>query len=91
MKSEGKEKEEKGGERELSGEEQAKRFAKEKYVLQLETCLLIAEADRVLCHLYMFSLPFCTGSTKSNTAAIKIRLLFLAGVLIGFFVEKCTA
>ena len=91
MKSERKEKEEKGGERELSGEEQAKRVAKEKYVLQLETCLLIAEADRVLCHLNMFSPSFCTGSTKSNTAAIKIRLLFLAGVLIGFFVEKCTA
>ena len=61
-------------------------------MLQLETCLLIAEADSVLCHLNMFSPSFCTRSTKSNTAAAnKISLLFLPGVLIGFFVEKCTA
>ena len=51
----------------------------------------MAEADRILCHLIMFEPSFFTGSTKSNTPAIKIHLLFLAGVFIGFSVEKCAA
>ena len=62
-----------------------------KFMRHLETCLLVAEADRVLCHLLIFKLSFCTASVKWNTAAIKILLLFLAGSFIGFLVEKCAA
>ena len=47
---------------------------------------LIAETDRVLCNLVMFS--FSTGCTKWNTAANKILKLFMAGLFIGFLVEK---
>ena len=55
MKSDGEEKEEKGREQELASEELAKRIAREKMSMQhLETCLLIAEADKVLCHIIMF-------------------------------------
>ena len=39
--------------------------------------LLIAEADRVLCHLVMFQLSFS-----------KILLLFLAGLFIGFWLRN---
>ena len=49
------------------------------FMQHLETCLLIAEADRVLCHL-IFKPSFCTASPKWNRAAIKILLLFLAGI-----------
>ena len=50
------ERREKKKERELSGEELAKRIAEEKCLccISAVTCLLIAEADRVLCHLIMF-------------------------------------
>ena len=50
---------------------------------------LIAETDRVLCNLVMFS--FSTGCTKWNTAANKILKLFMAGLFIGFSVKKCAA
>ena len=40
---------------------------------------------------YYVLMSFCTGSTKGNTAAIKVLLLFLADLFIGFLVEKCTA
>ena len=60
-----------------------------KFMQHLETCLLIAEADRDLCHLNMFYPFFCTGSTQWNTSAIKNLLLFMAGAFIGFLVEKC--
>ena len=40
---------------------------------------------------YYVLTSFCTGSTKGNTAAIKVLLLFLADLFIGFLVEKCTA
>ena len=54
-----------------------------------EICLLIAVADdRVLCHLIMFQPSFCTGSTKWNTSAIKILLLFLAGLFIGLWLRN---
>ena len=91
MNSDGKEKEEKGRECKLSREEDRQI---EVSLLHLDTCSLIAKADRVLCHLIMFLPSFFTGSTKSNTAAIKIRLLFLAGVFIVVVVvvvvvEKC--
>ena len=60
-----------------------------KFMQHPETCLLIAEADRDLCHLNMFYPFFCTGSTQWNTSAIKNLLLFMAGAFIGFLVEKC--
>ena len=36
----------------------------------------------------MFYLSFCTGSTKRNTAAIKILLLLLAGLLTGLWLRN---
>ena len=44
---------------------------------RLETCLLIAKANRVLCYLVMFL-----------TAAFKIVLLFMAGFFIGLRLSK---
>jgi len=53
------------------------------YIMQLETCLLIAEAD------WDFVVCFKPSrSTKSNASAIKNLLLFMAG---WFLVEKCAA
>ena len=49
----------------------------EKFAQRLETCLLIAKADRVLCHLVMFL-----------AAAFKIVLLFMAGFFIGLRLLK---
>ena len=48
----------------------------------LETCLVVAEAD---------SFVSSYSCTKSKTATIKMLLLFMAGLFIGFLVEKCTA
>ena len=62
-----------------------------KFRQHLETCLLRAEVDRVLCHLVMFLLSFSTGCTKWNTTAFKIVLLFMSGLFTGFFVKKCAA
>ena len=53
-----------------------------KFMQHLETCLLIAEADRILCHLMMFLTTWCT---KWNTAAIKHLLLFMAGLVYWVF------
>ena len=53
-----------------------------KFMHYLETCLVIAEAD---------SFVSSYSCTKWKTAAIKILLLFMAGLFIGFLVEKCTA
>ena len=53
-----------------------------------ETFLVIAEADRVFCHLLIFYLSFCTGSSKWNSAAINILLLFLAGLFIGLWLRN---
>ena len=39
----------------------------------------------------VFFMSFSTGCTKWNTAAIKSLLLFMAGLFIGFLVEKCIA
>ena len=38
----------------------------------------------------VFFMSFSTGCTKWNTAAIKSLLLFMAGLFIGFLVEKCS-
>ena len=51
-----------------------------KFMRYLETCLVIAEAD---------SFVSSYSCTKWKTAAIKILLLFMAGLFIGFLVEKC--
>ena len=53
-----------------------------KFMHYLETCLVIAEAD---------SFVSSYSCTKWKTAAIKILLLFMAGLFIGFLVEKCAA
>ena len=53
-----------------------------------KTFLVIAEADRVFSHLVIFYLSFCTGSSKWNTAAINILLLFLAGLFIGLWLRN---
>ena len=42
-------------------------------------------------NLWCFLMSFSTGCTKWNTAAIKSLLLFMAGLFIGFLVEKCVA
>ena len=53
------------------------------YIMKLETCLLVAEADRD------FVVSFQTSrSTKSNTSAIKNLFLFTDGWSL---VEKCAA
>ena len=53
-----------------------------KFMHYRETCLVIAEAD---------SFVSSYSCTKWKTAAIKILLLFMAGLFIGFLVEKCAA
>ena len=61
------------------------------YAASWKLFTLRAEADRVLCQLVMYLTVFSTGCTKWNTAAIKSLLLFMAGLFIGFLVEKCVA
>ena len=52
----------------------------------------IAGADRISWrHLAMFSTVFFHQMEKINTAAIKIPLLFMAGLIIEFLVQKCAA
>ena len=41
--------------------------------------------------LWCFYLSVSTGCTEWNTATFKILLLFMAGLFIGFLVEKCAA
>ena len=53
-----------------------------KFMHCLETCLVIAEAD---------SFVSSYSCTKWKTAAIKILLLFMAGLFIGCLVEKFSA
>ena len=54
----------------------------------LESCLLIAEADRVLSHPVIFLSAFFHWMYKMNTATIQIRLSFIAGLFIGIVVER---
>ena len=58
----------------------------------LETCLLIAEANRVLCPLILlcFNRPFELDLQNEINFVSRI-LLFMVGVFIGFLVEKCAA
>ena len=45
----------------------------------------------VLCQLVMFLTVFFLWMYKMLSAAIKSLLLFMAGLFIGFLVEKCVA
>ena len=55
-----------------------------------ETCFLIVEANRVVCRqLVMFLTVFFHWICKMNTAAIKILMQLMAGLFIGFMIEKC--
>ena len=53
---------------------------------------MIAEADRVLCHLVMFLTVLVFHCMyKMKKAAFKILLLFMTGLFIGLLVEKYAA
>ena len=61
-----------------------------KLMQRLETCLLWQLKLTEFCvNLWCFLMSFSTGCTKWNTATIKSLLLFMAGLFIGFLVEKC--
>ena len=59
---------------------------------QVENCLLIAEANRVLCHLPMFLTAFFSWIYKMKYScyqlAIKILLLFLAVFFLRFWLRN---
>ena len=75
----------------LIGQKLTGEFMRKIYAASWKLFTLRAEADRVLCQLVMYLTVFSTGCTKWNTAAIKSLLLFMAGLFIGFLVEKCVA
>ena len=64
-----------------------------KFMQHLEPCLLWQLKLTEFCVdlWWCFLMSFSTGCTKWNTAAIKSLLLFMAGLFIGFLVEKCIA
>ena len=57
-------------------------------ILPLETCLLIAETDRVLCNAVKLLTVFFYWMHKMKTAASKILKLFVAGLYIGFWLRN---
>ena len=57
----------------------------------LETCLLIAEADRVLCHLIMFLTVFLRWIYEMKYSCCQNVFVILGWLFIGFLVEKCAA
>ena len=71
----------------LIGQNMTGEFMRKIYAASWNLFTLTAEAERVLC----FLMPFSTGCTKLNTAAIKSLLLLMAGLFIGFLVKKCVA
>ena len=75
----------------LIGQNVTGEFMRKIYAASWKLFTLTSKADRVLCQLVMFLTVFFTGCTKWNTAAIKSLLLFIAGLFIGFFFEKCIA
>ena len=75
----------------LIGQNLTGEFMRKIYAASWNLFTLTAEADRVLCQLVIFLMSFSTGCAKWNTAAIKSLLLFMAGLFIGFLVEKCVA
>ena len=63
-----------------------------KFMEHLESCLLWQLKLTEFCvNLWCMLMSFSTGCTKWNTAAVKSLLLFMAGLFIGFLVEKCVA
>ena len=63
-----------------------------KFMQHLETCLLWQlKLTEFRVNLWCFLMSFSTGCTKWTTAAIKSLLSFMAGLFIGFLVEKCVA
>ena len=65
-----------------------------KFMLHLETCLLIAEGDSQFCVISScdaFNCRFPPDVQNTIAAAIKILLLFMAGLFIGFLFEKWAA
>ena len=75
----------------LIGQNSTGEFMPVIYEVSWNLFTLTAEADRVLCQLVMFFSVFSPRCTKCNTAAIKRLLFFMAGLFIGFLVEKCVA
>ena len=59
-----------------------------KFMEHLETCLLIAEAVRVLCHLMMVLNVFSHWIYKMKCSSLSRILLFMASLFIEFMVEK---
>ena len=57
---------------------------------RLETCLLIAEADRVLCHLVMFQTVFFDLMYKMKYSCYQ-DVSVIHGFFIALFVDKCIA
>ena len=57
-----------------------------KFMQHLETCLLISEADRVLCHVVMFLTAFFHWMYKMKYSCYQDP-----SVIHWFLVEKCTA
>ena len=55
----------------------------------LETCLLMAEADRVLCHLVMFLTAFLFWMYKIKYSCYQDSSV-IHGLFIALLVEKCT-
>ena len=56
-----------------------------------ETCLLIAEADRVLCYLVMFLPVFLHWFYKMKYSCYQHSLVILGWVVYWVVVEKCAA
>ena len=75
----------------LIGQKLTGEFMRKIYAASWKLFTMRAEADRVLCQPVMNLTVFYTGCTKWNTAAIKSLVLFMAGLFIGFLVEKCLA
>ena len=64
-----------------------------KFMQHLESSLLSDSWSwqRIVSTCDVLTVFFSTGCTKWDTAAIKSPLLFVAGLFIGFLVEKCVA
>ena len=63
-------------------------FMRKIYAASWNLFTLTAEANRVFRQLVMYLTVFSTWCKKWNAAAIKSLLLFIAGLFIGFLVEK---
>ena len=87
MKSEGKDKEEKGREQELTGEELAKRIYLEKTCSTWDLFTDSWSWQRLLSSYYVWTL-FLRWIYKMIRAAIKILLLFLACLFIGLWLRN---